>query len=296
MGLGDLIRDVQKAQEQGQWLKPYLLESLISEEQKTIIPDMWMSPSVISDFCPRAWALAYHFGIPLVDQRAPDNRYWMDIGTAMHRILQESWFGPAGLLKGGWKCPVCLTVHGFDPSDKEIVFSHGIERVDKVTIRSAVKMPKSCTCHFQPSWRETFSYVEPLFYDLKDKICGWCDGIIEWPSNVHTDELVDFKIIKDLKWVKNEPNESHVRQLSLYMSMSGINRGRIMYVSRSEKHLTDAIVEHPFALDEEVVVKEKEKVRGLRKSLGGDGSIPDCPYGGSRKFGPCDCTRIQSAI
>lgn len=298
MGLGDLIRDVQVAKAKGTYLQPYLLESLSRVEDKTVFPEMWMSPSVISKFCPRAWAIAYRCGIPFSDTFGADNRWWMDLGTAMHMVLQEMWLGPAGLIKGGWKCPSCGTVQGYDPDDLTPIRTHGEDHMQKVTPRSAIAMPDRCSqCGFRPNWRTTFSYIEPLLYNPGDKICGWCDGIIAWPSKVQPDELVDFKIPLSLKWVKNAPTDDHVRQLSLYMDMAHIPRGRILYISRSEKHLTDAIIEHPFTLDAEVVTQEKEKVRAFRKAAKDpESSLPACPYGGSRQFGPCDCTRLESAL
>ena len=298
MGLSDLIRDVHAAKAKGTYLQPYLLESLSKSEPKHVGPDMWMSPSVISEFCPRAWSIAWRAGIPFADEHGPDNRWWMDLGTAMHKVLQEMWLGPAGLIKGGWRCPACGVVQGYDPDDLTKIRSHGEDHMQKVTPRSAITMPDRCPqCGFRPNWRATFAYIEPLLYNLDDRICGWSDGIINWPSSIQPDELVDFKVPLSLRWVKDAPSEAHVSQLSLYMDMANIPRGRIMYLSRSEKHLADASMEHPFTLDPQIVKREKEKVRAFRKAAKSpESSLPACPYGGARRFGPCDCTRLESAL
>ena len=275
----------------GRWLHPLMMEDLCHTEDKPLYPEMWFSPSVISVFCPRAWTIAYREGLGLVDRLGPDNRWWMDTGTALHSMLQEKWLGPSGRIRGGWKCHDCGHVHGVDPDDKVQVFSHRKEHRDKVTISSAIHMPGECeACGMVPDWRWGFVYVEPLLYDLDLRVAGWTDGILDLPGQ--PPELVDFKVVGELKWVTSNPKPEHVIQLTWYLDMAGLPRGRIVYIDRTAKHLADAIKEHIVFHDEKVIQKEKEKVRALREALKDEEApLPDCPHGGKLPWGPCDCAR-----
>jgi hypothetical protein len=280
------------------WLQPRIMEALTSVREVDVKPDMWLSPSVLAGWCPRAWTLAYRMGIPLVDEIGPDNRWWMDGGTAHHSLFQEWWMGPSKIIKGGWECPACGHTVGIDSSDMVPVYSHGEEIIHKVTTKSAVLCPDVCEkCGHKPSWRSPFSYVEPILYDLELRVVGWCDGIIDWSP--HEDELWDLKTkasTESMEWIREAPDESNLKQLNWYLDMAKMAHGRLVYLDRASKHLVDAIVEHPVVADHELMAKEKEKVIAFREATKNpESSIPPCPDGGSTRFGPCQCRELESA-
>lgn len=299
MGLTSILREVKEAKEEGRFLAPYLMRALCSRRVQRVSPDMWLGPSTITggSFCPRAWTIAYRLGVPLVDDLGPNNRWWMDFGTAGHTMIQDSWLGPAKLIKGGWKCERCLYTVGIDPEDKTEVFSHGDPVIDKVTVKSAVHRPDGeCPqCGLKPTWRQGWTFIEPTAYDTDYLIAGWNDGIITMPNAA--DEVVDFKFVLSVSWKRKAPADEHVKQVSLYGDMLGIKRGRIFYVERGKKHLADAIVEHGFDIDPKVVQQEKEKVRVFREATKApktEPSIPACPDGGEGTYGPCTCVELEA--
>lgn len=298
MAISDVLREVENAKGKGGWVTPHLMAALCKRKTHTVSPQMWLGPSTVtgSSFCPRAWAISYRLGVPLVDDFGPDNRWWMDLGTAAHAMMQDSWLGPAHLIKGGWECQRCHVAIGIDPDDKVEVFSHEEPVTDKVTLASAVYMPEECPeCGMRPTWRRGFTYIEPCAYDIDNRIAGWCDGIITLPGE--PDEVVDFKFVLSVSWKRKAPDPSHVSQVSLYGDMLGIKRGRIFYVERGKKHLADAIVEHPFEIDSKVVKKQKEKVRVFREALKApktEPCLPACPDGGEGTYGPCSCVQLES--
>lgn len=296
MGLGDLIREVKHVRQKGAFLLPVLSEQLYQRREITLQEEMWLSPSVISHLCPRAYSIAWKLGLPLVDEFMPNNMWWMDLGTAMHSLMQDIWGSRGGWLIGGWKCSECGHKHGIDPEDKVPAVSHGVEECDKVTIRSAIPVPKKCeSCGMTPAWRSGFTYIEPLFYNFELQVAGWCDGIMVLPGQPA--ELIDFKTTASPRWIRKEPSKDHVKQLSWYMDMAHMTRGRIIYIDRTAKNFEDAIIEHPFFLNKRLMVEQKEMVRGLRKTFKApkeERSIPACPDGGRSAFGPCSCTELEA--
>lgn len=300
MGISDVLKEVQEVKEQGDyWLAPLLMEALCKREVRKVTQGMWLGPSTITGggFCPRAWTIAYRLNLTLVDDLVPDNRWWMDFGTAGHTMMQDKWLGPAKLIKGGWKCEHCLYTVGIDPDDKTEVFSHSAPIIDKVTLASAVHYPEGpCPeCGMEPTWREGWTFVEPTAYDIETRIAGWSDGIITMPGA--PEEVVDFKFPLSVSWKRRKPDVNHVAQVSLYGDMLGVERGRIFYVEKGKKHLADAIVEHSFDIDPVVVEKQKGKVRVFREALEAkksEPSLPACPDGGEGTYGPCSCSELES--
>jgi hypothetical protein len=275
-----------------------LLSGLRTTRQFYPGPREWLSPSTLSKFCPRAWTMAFRMGIPLIDDIDINGRWYMDGGNAFHKMFQEEWLGPLGIIKGGWECQRCLYRVGIDPADLTPIHSHGEDFIEKVTARSAVTMPKKCPrCGMQPGWKVGWRYIEPLLYDVETMICGWTDGLLI--THDEEDELWDLKTkasTEGFQYVKKAPNREDVVQLSWYLSMAGLRRGRLLYLDRAAKKLSEAIAEHTFTLDTEMIEGEKEKVRVFRKALQDpQSSLPACPDGGYRKYGPCDCRGLQDA-
>lgn len=308
MGLGNLVaKGRQKMQREetppasdreNLWLEPRIMKALVGTREVVVTPDMWLSPSVLSSWCPRAWTMTYRMDILMLEELGPDNRWWMDGGTALHSMFQESWLATSGIIKGGWRCPACSTTIGIDLDDTEVVDTHGSEIIAKVTPRSAQRCPEKCQqCGFVPTWRTPFAYIEPLLYDLEMRVCGWTDGILDW--GVHDDELWDLKTkttSDGMKWVIEAPDEDHVRQLNWYLDMAGMRHGRLVYLDRSAKHLPGAFIEHQIEHDPELVAKEKEKVRVFREATKDpESSLPACPNGGETRFGPCQCRELARA-
>lgn len=306
MGLASIVQEARLKEEPQvapskrpeRWLQPRIMSHLVSTREIHVKKDMWLSPSVIADFCPRAWVIAHRLDIPLIDEIGPDNRWWMDGGTAHHTMLQEWWLGPAKIIKGGWECPKCLRVVGYDPLDDFEVYSHGEHLRTKVTTESAVFCPDKCpNCGYTGGWRSPFRYIEPMVYDKELKIVGLMDGIIDWGKL--EDEIWDLKTkagSESIEWVVEAPDISHVKQLMWYLDMAKKMFGRIVYIDRGAKYLVDAFVEHQVDFDEVLMEKEKEKVRAFRKATEDpESSIPACPDGGQTRFGPCQCRELEVA-
>lgn len=281
---------------------PKMFASVPKTKETLITPDIWLGPSTVSGMCPRAFVMSAVMELPLIKVESLQSRWTMDRGTVLHQLIQDMWLGRARMILGGWKCDDCGHIHGIDIEDSTPVGSgHEGEDtvVDKVTLRSAIPMPYKCEkCGMEPRWRHGFSYVEPMVYDLPLRISGYVDGIIRIPDQNRL-ELIDIKGTskKALARLRQRgPYLEHVIQVGWYLSMMGLSRGRVIYVARDEEDVSKAFLEKPVALDEKLMAQEKEKIRVLREEVKKkEPSIPTCPHGGQRPWGPCECSGFSTA-
>ena len=281
---------------------PSIFATVPRTKEKYITPDMWLGPSTVSGMCPKAFVSAAAMGVPMSRQETLQQRWTMDRGTFIHELLQNNWFGRSKALLGGWKCDDCGHIHGIDIED-DTPIGDGHEgndiTTDKVTLLSAVEMPDECEkCGMKRCWRHGFTYVEPMVYDLGLRVSGYVDGIIRVPHQNRL-ELIDFKgtskkALAQLR--KRGPYLEHIIQVSWYLAMMKLKKGRIIYIARDEEVVSKAFLEKPVELDEKLMSQEKEKIRALRKEAAKDKPrIPPCPHGGSRPWGPCECAGFASA-
>jgi hypothetical protein len=217
----------------------------------------------------------------MVDERSVQANWMFDRGSALHRMLQEVWLGPLGLIMGGWRCPFCGHLHTSDGAEE-------------VTFENAVKAPKACAAckkENRPKW-DPFIFVEPWCRNHDLKVRGPCDGILVMPGGAL--EIFDLKSTSSLSPVRRAPRPAHVRQLHWYMNPHGIKRGRIVYLDPGQPKFEKAMVEHVVEFDSRLMQREKAKVRGLRKALKEEaGPVPACPNGGRSTYGECECVQLE---
>lgn len=104
----------------------------------------WLSPSVLTQTCPRALTAYIRDRMEVEVSRSADLMWRARRGPAHHYMIQTLILGPAKVLLGGWVCSECGHVHGTDEDDDIPVISHGEVFRRKVTARSAVLMPNQC--------------------------------------------------------------------------------------------------------------------------------------------------------
>ena len=291
MTIFDVMEDVREERKANKWLLPVLLEGLNSSRSVDPPgPDTWFSISKLPTLCPRAMVMIYRMQIPMVDAPDAQMRWRMDKGTAIHSVLQEMWLGPQGMLLGGWRCPRCGHVHGADKNSNPPFWV--ADPNAWVTPQSSVPMPQECErCRLKWHPMNRFYYVEPWVVDTNLLVRGKTDGLLKLPA--HYAEFLDIKTTADLKWVRNAPRDTDVAQLQWYMGLSNCRRGRLLYVDPGAKRVEESMVEHLISFDAELMHREKEKVRALRKILADKTKpIPPCPYGGKLSFGECLCVEV----
>lgn len=281
-----------------------VMRNLPEHQEIAVTDDMWFSPSQLASMCHRAYALAAYLEKPVAKDFDVTSRWRMDLGTGGHTVAQDLWVGPTKMLLGGWRCPSCSKVHGLDPDDSPVYWRGGMRR-EKVTLKSAEPLPDVCRfCGFRPSSAATFSFVEPLLYDEFYQVSGKCDGFLH-PS-IDAYEVVDFKFTSSLYHVRLKPYVQHIIQLSWYMWMAKVYRGRIIYIDRTAKNFRDAWVEHSVEFDDYFMDSERRMLNDLRNCIKErqiygqeywkNPRFPVCRYGGKSPYGgPCECVAIEAS-
>lgn len=264
------------------WLLPYLIKGLSeSREKQAPGPNGWIGISSVPTLCPRQYVIAYRLGLTLVQELGPQNRWAMDRGTATHIVFQELWLGPLGILYGGWRCGACGHVHG--------------ARADgTVVVETSVAMPTSCDrCGVTPRRGERFRYAEPQVIDDELKLRGQLDGLLRLRGG-EPFEVVDLKTTAGLSRVRDAPRSTDVEQVQWYCDMTGISRGRLVYMDPGEKQMDRAFVEHQVTLDHRMMYDRKERIRALRQDLADESRpVSPCPYDGKGAYGECGCVEMD---
>ena len=279
-----------------------VMRNLPERQEIAVSADMWFSPSQLASMCHRAYALAAYKSLPIVKEFDVNARWRMDLGTGGHSVAQELWAGPTGILLGGWQCPVCGKVDGATYL-KEPIYWRGGMRSQVVTLKTAIPCPEKCRfCSFRPSSAGHFAFVEPLLYDEYYQVSGKCDGFLH-PS-IDAYEIVDFKFTSTLYHVRRAPYFQHVVQLSWYMWMAKVYRGRIIYIDRTAKKFRDAWVEHSIEFDDYFMDSERRMLNDLRNCIKEreifqdwkeNPRFPICRNGGKSPYGgPCECVALEA--
>lgn len=149
------------------------------------------------------------------DKVAPAQQTIFDMGNLMHDLVQ-GYFWEIGILKGTFKCIKCNKNYDELLAPKECPKGHP----SKYMLYREVKMKN-----------EQYS------------LNGRCDGILAIENEEH---LVDIKSISN-RGTSSGPNEfcfedldekgpkhDHIVQVTLYMFMSGIHKGHLLYISKNK--------------------------------------------------------------
>lgn len=282
MSLRDVFDEVAAVRKSHEWLLPMLMEGLgSSREVDPPGPKSWLSVSRVPTMCPRALVMVSRLGLPMVDNIEPQNRWAMDRGTAIHTVFQDLWLGPLKWVRGGWTCSRCAHLHGGVGQDRW-----------SVRLENAVFLPDQCEkCGQKWNKFEPFGFVEPYSVHEDIRVRGRNDGFLCLPGCGI--EVMDLKTTSRLDLVRVKPKQEHVEQVQWYLDAEKLRRGRIVYMDPGAKRIEESIVEHKVAFDPELMHKQKERVRVLRKALEEESRpVPACPYGGKSSFGDCDCVEV----
>lgn len=293
MGLFDVIERAHSVQAEHRDLHPLLTEFLYEPKVTKIPgPDDWIGASATGDWCPRWHVMAWRLGHREAERNlAAQDRWVIDRGTAFHRVFQELWMGPMGWIYGGWRCPSCGHLHTkhSEPGKPELLIDGW---KSPVTPLNSVVMPERCeTCDHKSSKFDPFRFEEPWCRSEAEKVRGPCDGLLMLPA--HSLEVFDLKTTGSLRWVRKEPRYKDKVQVHWYMDAYNIRTGRIVYVDVSQRYFDDAVVEHVFPFDSDLMTREKRKIRACREAIENPSRpVPACPYGGKLPYGDCKCVDL----
>jgi hypothetical protein len=231
------------------------------------------SPSSITyNLCHRA-RIAQLAGLTTLynDVPTPKLQLTFDLGSAIHDVIQ-GYYWDTNMLEGDFQCIKC---------DKTFY----------------ARSPQGCP--FRKSHeRRHLKFKEVVLKDAEHRISGRCDGYV-W---VEVGKDVEEKHLQDIKSIKNRglndpeqawcyedlkergPKPDHVVQLNIYMWISGVHKGHLLYVGKNTSQITSFAVDYDHSVIEPVlaeikhIIDESERIKlGTLKELPPPCSKKDCP-------------------
>ncbi len=208
------------------------------------------------DKCHRKIAYEYYESKGYIEAEqstiSPQTQRIFDNGHYLH-YRWRSYIEEAGILMGHWEC-TNWSVHQVKPMVLGLDQKLGILKPDKC----------ECGCN-------RFEYQEVGFYDEETWWGGHVDAILDLSSidltygkKPDTPVVVDFKSINPYSFKKLvEPLPSHQTQIQIYLYLSGLTIGKVVYEDKGNQSVKEYLVMKD---DSFLAVKKQEALR-LREIL-----------------------------
>ncbi|MFA5213342.1 MAG: hypothetical protein WC406_08415 [Methanoregula sp.] len=210
--------------------------------------DLWFSASDAHNLCQRLFALAVRHGISIREAPDPELMWIFAVGTGYHYALQNDLLPSLGtLLQGGW------------------------QRISKDGTVLEVHPGKTAGPWTEPGrgWSpkpegDYWKFVEPKGRIQSCRFVGKWDGVLVWPDGAT--EVLEIKSIREDQFPSvnplagGRPKADHVLQVQSYLWMSGLERGRLLYVAKGSDKMRHMLAEH-------VVVRDDAAIRKLEADL-----------------------------
>jgi hypothetical protein len=253
MGLASLVGGVVKDPTQEVTLKG-LIERHFStvREKPPLNSESYLRVSSFSSLCMREEVLASRGDHVRNEEISSDTNLIFAHGSGLHWALQNLVLPQLpDVLVGVWRCLRCGKRHGSE----------------KVWVPRPV-MCDSAACRRRKTQEDaTFFYEELHFTDVELNIGGHPDGFLCLLGQ-ETPGVLEVKSInpRNALLVKNVPMLDHVVQLQLYLWLTGLIWGKILYWNKGESGMK-VLVEHTVVRDESTIQAIRAEILELRASL-----------------------------
>lgn len=219
-----------------------------------------MRVSSIVKLCPREEALRHKHGLAKIEKIEARLKRTFDFGRAFHTLVQNEWLGPWGLLWGNWICVACGTSHEY------------------------CTYPTCCT----RCGNKKFLYEELSFFNEEYGITAHPDGIMVTPNGniileLKTVNARQYKLVSDMR---RSPLEQHIFQINMYMWLSGLKDGLILYFDKDESMLCQFNISY----NELIVDMLLQRVKKTRQCIL-DNVVPE-----EKICEKSDCTRAKTCV
>jgi len=199
-----------------------------------------------------------------------------------------------GILRGLWKCPICS-------------FQTGKPFILGGSSKYGIIKPEQCDCG-----NRYLQYEELGFFDEETNWGGHVDGILDLrladprfvaeavkPDTPDEDALMlcDFKSMKERKFkYLKRPEPKHYTQLQIYLYLSGLRCGKLIYESKDEQAIKEFII-YP---DQEMMAVKKEEAIKLKyivehQNSRGEWVVPVRPFESPDEKGNWECVNCKFA-
>jgi hypothetical protein len=269
MGLGSLI----EAASGGTPSLKKLIRSGFKRKEEVPYPteDSWIRASGFALMCPREEVLCARARITREREIDTDLLLIFEHGHGLHDRLQNVILPRVGVLRGKWICLGCGTMQGGPPPED-----------CSASTDWAIPCPDEC----EECGASEFRFFEVEYYNHALRLKGHTDGYLAIPGMPGLGVL-EAKSIKPGWQIKNVPKLEHAIQLQLYLLLTGLQWGIILYWIKGENGL-EAFVEHFVERDEDTLTKVKAAIRGIHSGVMG-GPLPDrtCASAGCPRAADC---------
>ncbi len=259
--------------------------------------------SSLGSLCERAVILSRETKCDFSKSIDAELMWTFGIGTAYHRQMQQEWLLPLKrtdgktVLQGWWNCTRCGTLHVGSMNDSEGSFIPP-EFASRRGIYMDVNAPKPKTDALYWSWiprpstclscsgvqkdksigdDALFEYVEIALYSKEHRLTGHVDGVLAWSDD--DVELLELKTIGETGFASVQPLEGggpkpeHVVQLTAYQMLTGVHRGRFVYILKSDKKMKECMIEHSIGFDANLAQSILESVKRYVSFLDADEGV-----------------------
>lgn len=214
--------------------------------------------SSIVKLCPREEVLRHIHKVPKIEKIESRLKRTFDFGRAFHTLVQDEWLGPWGMLWGNWLCKQCGSLHEY------------------------CQYPVQCSrCAY-----DKFHYEELSFFNDEYGITAHPDGILSTPSGnivleIKTTNGRQFKLVSD---IRRAPLEQHIFQINLYMWLTGLKEGIILYFDKDESMLCQFYIAYNETITNMLLKRVQDTRLGITNKVVPEKKVCDKP----------DCARAKS--
>lgn len=234
-------------------LRSLILSSYCEQRQVPPLgPDSFLRASEFGSICPREEVIVSRKNLTRKRDRAANDMLQMLQGSGLHWAIQNILLPQVCDFLGVWRCISCGKTYG-----------------DGTNVPHSLRSrPLSCTCGTQE-----FLYREIVIKNEDFRISGHPDGflILEGYPGVG---IIEIKTIGAGWEVKQCPLMEHVIQIQIYLWLTNLEWGKILYWDKKVQG-EDSIIEHHVVRDPDTIEELKEQARSIWTGLDASKRLPD---------------------
>lgn len=254
MALGKLVSTQKKSSSIVHLIKEKLVEERLVPPMTT---ESCIRASSMYRMCPREEVLASLLNVTRAEKLNADSMLTFQHGHGLHHQLQNDILPFLKVLVGRWECQKCLKTYGY--------WDHKVP--PELTLRPKPEKCDNCG-------EDRFVYDEFFFKDEQLRIEGHSDGLLLVPGRpgigVFEGKSISERGAYD---VRSAPKVDHIVQVHVYMHLTGLKWGKILYWNKG-KHGLQALIEHDVERDDELIKIIVDGVKSIRKGIRTN-SLPD---------------------
>lgn len=233
----------------------------IEEDVPPLRREDYLRSSGFPMVCPREEVICTLSGKVRKNRISPDLHLIFEHGHGLHSRLQDNILPAIGVMRGKWICNGCGVMQGGVEAGAPEDWSRPIEEW-------AIPYPDEC----EDCESTSFRFHEIDLISEEYQITGHCDGFLELPGAPGLG-ILEGKSIGPGWTVVDAPKLDHVIQLHIYMWLTGLQWGVILYWQKGENGV-HAFIEHIVERDEDTIDSIKTQLKSVWDGID-TGKLPE---------------------